>query len=125
MAPHSSSSTSSSKMSARRTLLLVLAFLDTVCTRVGNSHGHNQGKQAAMSFPITPILIYFHVKAAAVPSSEQIFLDIPFGAYVYQSIAQLNEIEGFVNTDQSKQTVGHVTVTSRTEPRWYVSMTQY
>ena len=60
----------------------MLAFLDTVCTRVGNSHGHNQGKQAAMSFPISPIVIYFHVKAAAVPSSEQIFLDIPFGAYV-------------------------------------------
>lgn len=77
----------------------MLAFLDTVCTRVGNSHGHNQGKQAAMSFSISPVIIYFHVKAAAVPSSEQIFLDIPFGAYVYRSITQLNEIEGFVNDD--------------------------
>jgi hypothetical protein len=26
-------------------VLIVLAFLDTVCTRVGISQGHNQGKQ--------------------------------------------------------------------------------
>ena len=31
----------------------------------------------------------------------------------------------FSNTLQSKQAVGHVTVTSLREPRWYVSMAQY
>ena len=35
-------------LSGLRTLLLVLAFLDTVCTRVGISQGHNQGEKERM-----------------------------------------------------------------------------
>ena len=36
-----------------------------------------------------------------------------------------HEVKAQLNTDQSKQTVDHVTVTSRTEPRWYVKDRTY